>query len=1317
MQTYSDVVYSMGEESAYWGKPHFLYVENPVLNTGFSTLISPFKSPTFVLFQNPLVKMRLSLMLICLLVCSMHSFAQSVDPLTGRLQFSLPIASVSANDISVPITLYHTGSSIPVPTGDGFVGIGWNLGAGGAVTRVVRGLPDEVNISNRKGWLHNSNATTIQNLTLTANDDLTDCSDEGPDFNTLELLVGSMLNDTEPDMHYINAPGLSAQFILGTSGLPVLIEPQPITIQYSSGSIIVNGGNGLTYTFSNAEQVIRKANGNSASGYLNTDARYYSEGISYNVRWLLTSITSQMTGTVANFNYTTGETANSRYYLVPDSTSFIDDTFSPKRLVSISLKSYLASFTWENDLLTKITISESTSGTQTTSQLLYTSISNSPVYPKPKITRSILHKVLLSAGSAPYAFEYESLPVQVWDKNWGMDFFGFYNGIANNNNDVKLYFYANEPDGRRLRVAPIAGLTATTITAGADRSVGANPIEGALSKILLPTGGFVKIDYENNRYWDSSINQEQLGGGVRVKKITSQGSEIAFGKPLSTASGYRAITKEYEYKLDNNNSSGVIVAPVNLGYITRLGIQKSISTLGEEPDIYYTRVTEKVSGQGKTVYEFSVPGVFPETTNGLWKATKSRIARKAPGSGNPCLSVGNVKNGYYAFPFPPSSNYRYKRGFLTRVAEFAEGSSTPVSERIYTPQELTKNPLIIKGLRFERLEGNIYYYGIYEIITGRSQTVLTEVSKESSIEAPTLWMQTTKQYSYNANNFLQTISTTMPDGSVTEKKIKYAGDFAITAPPAIDTMAIALKKLNDLNLKGQVVEEITKVIRPGFATAYSATLIRYRDWGNNRVLPYYAFSLKPRTTFTEAYLNGQAFTPDGNYRQVKIFKEYDTEGRLLTEIDNARNAVGHHYALNRSVPVATFALSQARQAIYEGFEEVTSFGLSVSGSGVNYPSGWTGTKSIEFTNNSVKIVSSPVTENLIPKVVNVNVYRFTCWVYSPVGKKVFVRAKQGTTTVLEEITNTVNNAWTYYEKKINLSAITAPFSLEVQTDAVPGSTVRLDDVVFLPDIARVSFQQSVPFAGVTYASDDRGNSARQDYDASGKPTLTYDRQRNLISKTEYVTKVKPIDCMVNASFGKSVNDVKLGTPVNYSASSTCGVSITYQWQVDGQVQSGAITNSIVHSFQSIGQHSITLTVTDGITNASHSFTDSFCVGLDLVLNAYDVNNNLVNNQTFDCNSTMPLNLKLEGLGSAAASLQIEWSEVFYDQIRNEYRPIALLDGSLNPYTGFGLVSIPFTVASTKTLRARVIETNATLCVGAGALATRTLTFVVNPNCN
>jgi hypothetical protein len=38
-----------------------------------------------------------------------NGFGQSVDPLTGRLEMVIPIGKLEANDISIPISIYHKG--------------------------------------------------------------------------------------------------------------------------------------------------------------------------------------------------------------------------------------------------------------------------------------------------------------------------------------------------------------------------------------------------------------------------------------------------------------------------------------------------------------------------------------------------------------------------------------------------------------------------------------------------------------------------------------------------------------------------------------------------------------------------------------------------------------------------------------------------------------------------------------------------------------------------------------------------------------------------------------------------------------------------------------------------------------------------------------------------------------------------------------------------------------------------------------------------------------------------------------------------------
>ena len=66
-----------------------------------------------------------------------------VDLATGTPNISIPIHTLHYGSISVPIGLrYHPGA-VQVKQHPGWVGLGWDLESGGAITRVVRGVPDE----------------------------------------------------------------------------------------------------------------------------------------------------------------------------------------------------------------------------------------------------------------------------------------------------------------------------------------------------------------------------------------------------------------------------------------------------------------------------------------------------------------------------------------------------------------------------------------------------------------------------------------------------------------------------------------------------------------------------------------------------------------------------------------------------------------------------------------------------------------------------------------------------------------------------------------------------------------------------------------------------------------------------------------------------------------------------------------------------------------------------------------------------------------------------------------------------------------------
>jgi len=95
-----------------------------------------------------------------LLFSGWTSYAQSVvnvDPLTGAGSVVIPIYSLSSGQVSLPVSLTYTGNGVKPKDVEGSAGMGWQLQAGGQISRVVRGLPDDVTKDNagnqRLGWM------------------------------------------------------------------------------------------------------------------------------------------------------------------------------------------------------------------------------------------------------------------------------------------------------------------------------------------------------------------------------------------------------------------------------------------------------------------------------------------------------------------------------------------------------------------------------------------------------------------------------------------------------------------------------------------------------------------------------------------------------------------------------------------------------------------------------------------------------------------------------------------------------------------------------------------------------------------------------------------------------------------------------------------------------------------------------------------------------------------------------------------------------------------------------------------------------------
>jgi YD repeat-containing protein len=69
--------------------------------------------------------------------------ADNVDLYTGKTSVNVPLYNLKCNSIEMPISLQTNADAHRVNDYGSWVGLGWNLNAGGTITRVIKNLPDE----------------------------------------------------------------------------------------------------------------------------------------------------------------------------------------------------------------------------------------------------------------------------------------------------------------------------------------------------------------------------------------------------------------------------------------------------------------------------------------------------------------------------------------------------------------------------------------------------------------------------------------------------------------------------------------------------------------------------------------------------------------------------------------------------------------------------------------------------------------------------------------------------------------------------------------------------------------------------------------------------------------------------------------------------------------------------------------------------------------------------------------------------------------------------------------------------------------------
>jgi hypothetical protein len=500
---------------------------------------------------------------------------------TGVPSISIPVYELKGRSLSVPITLSYHSAGNKVGDVASWVGLGWNLSAGGVITRSVKGLPDDYGYFTSASIFSNPN-------------DMSSAASTPGNLSTLIVASTKSLSDTQEDLYSFSALGKSYKLLLKADGtvqtMPysnVKVTANPIvgnsaaassnswTVLLEDGTKLVFGGGtnyientdnvrfkaadgsgGLVYTSSWYLKSITSANGEVfnftytlASGTIEQDS-YISQSDYMEYRTatnaggltecpLLTNGTTNSSTelqTVSALNLSSIESDLGRVDFIINPTERLDlkggYSLSEIKVYSKLAGKYVEDYQFKTSYATAVSGNALLTGTLNTSYFGY------------RLHLDSLYRIDMSNISAPvqkWYFDYNAqhLPSR---RSYAQDYWGFFNGATSNTTLLPYYYYALDSMfiNTGSTANDITGFMPSSHEIGANRTTNPNYIQAEiLTGIHYPTGGTSKFTYEPNGL---PVNQEQftkassslylnLNNGAGSHSYNSQTTTITLTKP------------------------------------------------------------------------------------------------------------------------------------------------------------------------------------------------------------------------------------------------------------------------------------------------------------------------------------------------------------------------------------------------------------------------------------------------------------------------------------------------------------------------------------------------------------------------------------------------------------------------------------------------------------------------------------------------------------------------------------------------------------------------------------------------------------------
>ncbi len=231
---------------------------------------------------------------------------------TGVPNISIPLSTLTDGNFSLPVSLDYHASGLKPKEIPGWVGAGWSLSAGGMITRIVRGIPDDRIINPSRDEFayelkRRFKSALTKGITQEFNSNELSIIINNSPFLKAGIQGGMTPNDYEPDLYFFNFMGRSGRFTFSTEGKIILLPSNDLLIEKTvDKNFKITDERGIQYFFTATE----KSNNSVGEGY--------SSGEDYISGWYLTKIEIPHTNQVMEFRYrkfSNAQLYDPQYYL------------------------------------------------------------------------------------------------------------------------------------------------------------------------------------------------------------------------------------------------------------------------------------------------------------------------------------------------------------------------------------------------------------------------------------------------------------------------------------------------------------------------------------------------------------------------------------------------------------------------------------------------------------------------------------------------------------------------------------------------------------------------------------------------------------------------------------------------------------------------------------------------------------------------------------------------------------------------------------------------------------------------------------------